>query len=302
MFYKIAVLGIYTTFIIFQVKAGFSDWANLKNGDATDVNINAEDQVQFKAMIEAGFAESIEKSASTQASFIKVYQKYLTHPDLDVSTISAKWYDQLVAYKISLDSITPRFIDAHEAFYNLDAIWDYGCWCVFGSTTNTLTAGGKTNDVVDEICKSLQLCYRCADLDSKGEGKGSCNAENISYSSSIGINLLGPLPFSITCHDPADSCEHRSCMCDSKFISDFITAAPTPEPMYKHPSFDFNASCTTVESHATRECCGSYPDRRPYNADPNSSMECCHEVTIYNTDYLTCCVDGSVVNLGGVCL
>jgi hypothetical protein len=48
--------------------------------------------------------------------------------------------------------------NCHNAI-NLDDIWGYGCWCIFGSDVPTMKPGGKVNDEIDAMCKQLHLCY-----------------------------------------------------------------------------------------------------------------------------------------------
>lgn len=61
---------------------------------------------------------------------------------------------------------------------NLRGIWGYGCYCNFG---NKLTQGkGAPVNNEDSICKRMQLCLRCAEMDGR-EGGYYCNARTTTY-------------------------------------------------------------------------------------------------------------------------
>lgn len=193
---------------------------------------------------------------------------------------------------------------------NLDDIWGYGCWCVFGSDVATTKPGGQANDELDAMCKQLQLCYRCAMVDGRSEGN-VCSAYDVRYDYQLTLGAGGVQMDCANVNVPG-SCEYRGCTCDADFIMKMLNfdIAAVHNPLYKHqdkvtgdPIFDHAAECQVQppSDNLERSCCGSYPDRRPYRSGADSPMKCCEAKTIYNSAYLNCCSDGSVVALGNSC-
>jgi hypothetical protein len=146
-------------------------------------------------------------------------------------------------------------------------------------------------------------------LDNRQEGNGMCNAYDIEYVYGLSLGV-GGIQMDCESGNPENTCQSRACSCDADFIMKMINfdfaAAYTPSLKHtdadENMQFDFAAECETKPTEVTaRECCGDYPERRPFNASPGSTMACCNEVNIYNSAYLTCCADGSVVALGNAC-
>jgi len=67
----------------------------------------------------------------------------------------------------------------------LQPIWGYGCWCNFGE--NLMQGSGKPQDAYDHICQSMQMCMRCAVMDSaeNEENDGYCDPLVDSYNATI---------------------------------------------------------------------------------------------------------------------
>ena len=53
------------------------------------------------------------------------------------------------------------------------ALDNYACWCFFGS--NWRKGKGKAVNEIDQICKDLHDCYKCAAIDADNEGD-NCEA------------------------------------------------------------------------------------------------------------------------------
>jgi len=277
----------------------------IRLGDGTDIDVNVETQENIRAMV----IEYLDKVLEEPHDYNHVAQAIKDYfQTVDLSKVTQAWVDTYEEY-LATTAGEARFFDCPSCYiiFNFEAIWGYGCWCIFGNDGFATTAGGQVQDTADAICKDLQLCYRCAALDSKKEGKGVCNAFAQTYDFTVLINLISTPMFGMQCNDPADTCEHRACTCDGGFIEALLTTTVVVDTSKQHqddnnnPVFDFATECVVTETHSVRDCCGSYPDRRPYNMGMGSSMACCNNVSIYNSDYLGCCANGSVVASGNPC-
>merc|ERR1711970_1326011 len=98
----------------------------------------------------------------------------------------------------------------------------------------------------------------------------------------------------------ADSCAMHGCECDSDYVKKMMSVdiGSMHNTAYKHDNgFDHSAECGFAHTAVSeRDCCGDYPDRRPYRTD--SQMMCCVNTNIFNSETLECCADGTVVAIG----
>ena len=180
----------------------------------------------------------------------------------------------------------------------LDGIWNYGCWCNFGS--DLTTGSGHPVNKFDEICRNYQLCLRCAKYDAKESGKYSCDPLTDTYKAISGAD------FNVQCSkanedDPDNHCGTHLCMCNYNFFNELIQQiwAKTPydsTPLHSN-GWDQEGNCSAGNGPGNKdlECCGFYPTRFPYNADVKN---CCDEKTIFNPNFSKCCDDGTVAPLG----
>ena len=191
-------------------------------------------------------------------------------------------------------------------------IWNYGCWCNFD---DKLTEGkGLAVDDYDSACQKMQLCLRCAEMDSN-----VCFAQNTSYTAEI--NLFTPTDLIADCQsqNAGDSCKTHLCACQTQFVSDVLSllwdaSIPRADSTYKHDNgFSSENECGAIgktpiigggaynnmptEVPTLTECCGLYPRRAPYNHNWHSC--CTDEVTygkLYNPLTQNCCDDILVVD------
>merc|ERR1711881_720015 len=79
--------------------------------------------------------------------------------------------DQVRQDVVEMINFSERTMFTHCADNNctvstrLTHIWNYGCWCNFG--TNLMTGRGPPKNGFDQICKNFQQCLRCAKLDGR---------------------------------------------------------------------------------------------------------------------------------------
>ena len=77
---------------------------------------------------------------------------------------------------------------------------------------------GQTQNEVDDLCKSLQTCYRCAKLDSL-EDNEICKPGQIQYN--VNVNSISNQGALLACQHPlnTDDCQIHVCSCEINFIN-----------------------------------------------------------------------------------
>jgi len=193
---------------------------------------------------------------------------------------------------------------------DLRGVWNYGCYCNFGSE---LTTGkGQPVNAEDAVCKRMQLCLRCAELDAK-EGGYPCDTRTVVYNSTLGqsgpVQNSNAYSFNSGCQvqNPDDLCAAHVCTCEMQLINEFLGifwSGKMHDPAPRHPdnpyggTFDQEANCQSAPGITERDCCGRYPFRWTFNS---RSKECCEAVEeIYQPLNSICCADG-VKPIGGGC-
>ena len=137
------------------------------------------------------------------------------------------------------------------------------------------------------------MCRKCAELD----GEGSCAIDNTPYE--IGFD---PVIGRITCQYNTTPCARHLCTCDEQLAFDLAANwSALNSAIMLINGFDHAATCLPkppsggscaahpATEEITTQCCGSYPNRFPFN-NKGGCMSCCAGVTfnIYNHD---CCGD-----------
>lgn len=183
-----------------------------------------------------------------------------------------------------------------SSFWDLSGIWQYGCWCNFDEY---LTEGsGQPVNVYDDICKSFQLCLRCARWDGKQENY-ACDPTLDPY------NVVGFSNFKADCSaaNPGDLCGESLCSCNVNFLQRlfrllWVKPSPYTNEYLHSEGFDQEANCPDPAIRSsTMSCCGYYPDRFPYSLG-SSSKACCREHRLYNPVIEDCCPDGRTESAG----
>lgn len=185
-----------------------------------------------------------------------------------------------------------------QTFFDIDSIWQYGCWCNFGD--HLMTGHGIPRNPFDEVCKKLQLCLRCVKFDAK-HGGFSCDPHTDEWAG------LGFPDFHVDCTaaNPNDTCGEYLCSCNTQFLADLLEFLWQPaiqyEDTYLHSNGFNNEECEAPDTTRTGEmdCCGYYPRRFPYGK--SSSKQCCENKKIYNFYTHECCDDGDTVRFGDMC-
>jgi len=188
-----------------------------------------------------------------------------------------------------------RTIAECNSFVPFDSIWEYGCWCYFGDDAGK--GQGPVQNEVDELCKNLQTCYRCAKLDSL-EDNEICKPGQIEYN--VNVNSISNQGALLVCQHPlnTEDCQVHVCSCEVNFISKLLQlffSGVTFNPDLHHDTWTQHQDICVVntnEGPSTMDCCGTYPDRKPFRQE--STTECCQNMRLYDSEKLFCCADGTV--------
>jgi len=177
--------------------------------------------------------------------------------------------------------------------FDLSKIMGYGCWCNFEDDLGV--GSGEPVDKYDELCRSFQLCMRCARWDGKQAVKIGGDSCNIHGTYNV---VSGPAPnsdgllYECTKANGNEECGAHLCCCYSDLIAELINILWNPvsyNHAYKHSNgFNVSKYCDppTFQYRYEMACCGKYPNRFPYG---QVKMECCDNHSIYNPTMNSCC-------------
>lgn len=186
---------------------------------------------------------------------------------------------------------------------SLEPIWGYGCWCNFGSELST--GYSAPVDIYDSICRELQFCLRCAEMDAEDYGY-SCDVtnQNNTYEAEWSFGVSG---LEADCDGNEDPCMTSVCMCETGLIADllaliFESERVKPEVYGHEEGFDRVENCPTIHpspgDEKTLECCGDYPKRYTYNSN---HFSCCDDDGGLFNPLNQCCSEGVGVQDAGDC-
>jgi len=158
--------------------------------------------------------------------------------------------------------------------FDFTAIWGYGCYCHFGEDAGK--GQGKVQNSLDRLCKSLQMCYRCATIDS-WEHDEICHPGSETYVVDMTKDFGGEGIMAECLRENNENvCKVHTCCCEVEFITSLIELfwqGYVFDNSLKHgPNWKWSDHCQADWEPHTSSCCGEYPQRRPYNMD---KQECC---------------------------
>jgi len=186
---------------------------------------------------------------------------------------------------------------------------EMGCWCFFDEDFNR--GHGLPTGALDQLCKNLNNCYQCALVDGQKDGAAAdevCDEPyNTVYNSGVGI---GDLFIACSAANPGDACGSRVCSCEGSFVENllaFFIGGGSIDPSQKHANgFVFDArdgDCAVTKTGAVSEedCCGDYPQRRPFKLlTTGGERGCCGTRIFSNAAGMQCC-DASISKIGYTC-
>lgn len=187
-------------------------------------------------------------------------------------------------------------------------IQNYGCHC-FPGQERAAGGHGPAVDAQDSLCRDLSRCHRCITME---YGADVIDVDMDKYRFRV-VNG------DINCERNTVKGWHQSkrdlCECDARFaremgkiwndntFNDYYWLMP--KDMRKKdkgklipdkPKFDITATCVGNESGKANNCCGTYPERYPYNSADQKG--CCGNSGIFNTVINVCCPGDQIATPG----
>jgi len=184
---------------------------------------------------------------------------------------------------------------------------NYGCHC-FPGQTRAAGGHGPAVDAQDSLCKDLARCHRCVEME---HGKDIIDVDHAKYRFHVNDGK-------ISCQRNTDKGWHQSkrdlCECDARFatkLGEMWNDDNYNDYYWLHPKemkkiakgnlepipdkFDLVGTCSAPMGGRADSCCGSYPEKYPYDSADKS---CCENSTTYNTITQVCCEGGQVASPG----
>lgn len=203
-----------------------------------------------------------------------------------------------------LKTYTNSSMDRTISQMDMDMLNHYGCWCFFESETGR----GHPLDQLDGLCKRLRDGYLCAAMDAAAEGF-ECVAWEVVYNSATGAGLGGNMDITdirseCDAQNPFDdsnkdtmACPNWACKIEGYFVQQvflaFTHGALIDPALMERNGFNQHEECPiTVGIKSEKECCNEHPLRFPFKTY-GGNRDCCVDKT-FNTQFLSCCGDGSV--------
>ena len=94
----------------------------------------------------------------------------------------------------------------------------------------------------------------------------------------------------VTCLDTPNTCKHSICECDKHTIIEFASVIDFYEPD-NHAFYGFepenDCQIRPIDPNngkAKMDCCGTYPNRRPYNTEGSTNFMCCDGTVTSNNE------------------
>jgi len=155
---------------------------------------------------------------------------------------------------------------------------NYACHC-FPGNSRIAGGAGPAQDGIDSACKTLAKCHKCISSDYGISAITSEWDENIGkYRWSEDSN--GEL----SCANNDDQYKADLCECDAAFANEL--GASWDDSNWNNSlwggrknndyALDYDNTCVGSQGAQQTECCGSYPNRMPYNV---AMQECCPDGT-----------------------
>ena len=176
--------------------------------------------------------------------------------------------------------------------------FNYGCYCDGSNSWKTLR--GPSQDIFDDLCKTLVKNYRCIVLDENmvggEESEDACDPEENSYASvfsdfsqypdfsqysdgfsisgSIDLATIDQVKLTKQCqklNSDKSNCQINTCISDAVFVIEFYNLFKN-EPLdqflidFKNNNENSDEICRSrnfQQETSFRSCCGRYPNRFP---------------------------------------
>lgn len=162
-------------------------------------------------------------------------------------------------------------------------------------------------DQLDGICRDLQHCYRCAKIDSWNNGGEICVPGEQDYNIATNKQLSNTdKQILLDCRkeNKGDDCAIHTCCCETQFLNKLLTlffnGFQFDKNNYDRKKWNYQNVCIRDERPAVLDCCGFYPNRKPFSLD-NENVDCCNNHILYNPKFMKCCLSGEMVGANQSC-
>ena len=186
---------------------------------------------------------------------------------------------------------------------------NYGCWCYGGSSWPTGSGRSSPVDAHDDACKAHSMGMKCISTDAKYEQK-ECEPYLTDYDVTITQDGYGALLMECSDSIEEDWCRRRVCMVELRLLARYWNLLDSGVwPNYQkwaHPNikgpFDPMVECPPsggTGDDIEMRCCGDYPYRSWYFANPeddkSGTTQCCvYQDDKINQEY------GFAINIGKI--
>lgn len=170
-----------------------------------------------------------------------------------------------------------QFKAMFQHFYSNEQLartYGYGCYCLnLGDRPlSGVMTGVEPVDAKDMHCFQFTRCNRCVTFDFGP----TCTPEQVAYD--FDINLQTD---EVTCLDAENTCKRAICECDKHTILEFKGVIDFYEPAnHAFHGFQPEHDCRIKKKEPLpgkpdMDCCGQYPNRKPYNKNSDKNFMCC---------------------------
>lgn len=156
---------------------------------------------------------------------------------------------------------------------------NYACHCFPGN--NRVAGGaGPAQDGIDSLCKKLARCHKCISAD---YGISSFSAE---WDADIGkYRWAADANGDLSCANNDDQYKTDLCQCDAAFATALGAQwndADWDNSMWGNRknagyTLDYDNTCVGMAGPESTDCCGTYPNRMPFQT---VSHECCADQSV----------------------
>ncbi|CBY23459.1 unnamed protein product [Oikopleura dioica] len=186
----------------------------------------------------------------------------------------------------------------------LEDIFTHGCHCSWNKGRHAVDKTHHFVDELDEDCLNFDHCVNCLKMD-------KCNIDTLEFSPLVEKNKPA------SCENlSGDDCQYNTCLCSTNLAQTILEKIlrTNPDPFNALSFSQFHDECMKrdpidvntqmrkpkTNSGAERQCCGAYPNRKPFTYKPDGQA-CCAGKSIFQQKDEHCCSSGEIFKIGEVC-
>jgi len=205
---------------------------------------------------------------------------------------------------MSLDSAGQK---KSEIRTSLESVFEHGCHCAWNFGRHELSDKTlKPQNDLDGVCLEFEQCSECVKMD-------GCDLD------ADFMPKLNGTKFECD-HLIGSPCQYNTCLCSTNMAEKLVKKIDKFE--FEKLSFgDFMTKCTSevdfqintqmidifssqrgLVTKKERQCCGQFPNRKPFTHSGSTGLACCNENILFNQRIDHCCPNsGEVIKHGDIC-